>query len=338
MPSRRVLLRGAVAGAVTLAVTAVGGCGIQLEQDAHIPFITRRLMPDEAALLTAYRDVSQLAATAARTAVPLGAAISARHTRQQAVLEQVLRDGGVPDDVLARALATPQSSTAPTGSTGSTTSAAPSVAASSSASVGGVTPQATAGRPEDLATAELALVAPERLRRLADAGPSRGLLIALSVHAGATGVSLGGVPAWPADAGEILLDEATARPLLTAMAGLAYVTELAAARTPATFRAPLVELVARVRARERRIRAIAPQGLVVPPYGFGSSAAITDAATGRSAVRAALVDVVDVALRSIAALAPGSTALEPLVRTAVEALVDATAYGQLMPTFPGMTD
>lgn len=170
----------------------------------------------------------------------------------------MLRDGGVPDDVLARALATPTASTAPTGSTG----VAPSPAASSSASVGGATPEATAGRPEDLATAELALVAPERLRRLADAGPARGLLIALSVHAGATGLGLGGAPAWPADAGGLLLDEVAARPVLTAMAGLAYVTELAAARTPAGSRAPLVELVARVRARERRIRAIAGQGLV----------------------------------------------------------------------------
>lgn len=334
MPSRRVLLRGAIAGAVAVGVTAASGCGIQLEQDAHIPFITRRPMPDEGALLTAYRDVSQLAAEAVRTAGPHGAAISARHTRQRAVLEQVLRDGGVPDDVLARALATPTASTAPTGSTG----VAPSPAASSSASVGGATPEATAGRPEDLATAELALVAPERLRRLADSGPARGLLIALSVHAGATGLGLGGAPAWPADAGGLLLDEVAARPVLTAMAGLAYVTELAAARTPAGSRAPLVELVARVRARERRIRAIAGQGLVVPPYGFGSPAAITDAGAGHSAVRAALVDVVDVALRSIAALAPGSTALEPLVRTAVEALVDATAYGHPMPTFPGMTD
>ena len=114
MPSRRVLLRGAIAGAVAVGVTAASGCGIQLEQDAHIPFITRRPMPDEGALLTAYRDVSQLAAEAARTAGPHGAAISARHTRQRAVLEQVLRDGGVPDDVLARALATPTSSTAPT--------------------------------------------------------------------------------------------------------------------------------------------------------------------------------------------------------------------------------
>ena len=53
MPSRRVLLRGAIAGAVAVGVTAASGCGIQLEQDAHIPFITSRPMPDEGALLTA---------------------------------------------------------------------------------------------------------------------------------------------------------------------------------------------------------------------------------------------------------------------------------------------
>jgi hypothetical protein len=104
MPSRRLLLRVTTSGALALGVVALGGCRIQLEQDAQIPFITRTLMPDESALLTAYRQVSELAALAARTNSPDAAVIAARHTRQRAVLEQLLRDGGVPDDVMTRAL------------------------------------------------------------------------------------------------------------------------------------------------------------------------------------------------------------------------------------------
>ena len=81
MPSRRLLLRVTTSGALALGVVALGGCRIQLEQDAQIPFITRTLMPDESALLTAYRQVSELAALAARTNSPDAAVIAARHTR-----------------------------------------------------------------------------------------------------------------------------------------------------------------------------------------------------------------------------------------------------------------
>lgn len=327
MPSRRLLLRVTTSGALALGVVALGGCRIQLEQDAQIPFITRTLMPDESALLTAYRQVSELAALAARTNSPDAAVIAARHTRQRAVLEQLLRDGGVPDDVFARALAasagTPRAS-GPTTATGATSSSGP-------------TNSAGPLRQEDLAAAELALIGADRVRALAELGPARGVMTAITVHAGATGIRLGGTPAWPTDPTSAVLDEATARPVLTALAGLGYVVDLAAARTPAASRAPLVDLSARVRDRERRVQALASAGLVVAPYGFRSPVAITDAASGHTAVQTALADVVDATLGPVSGLPVGSAALPPLLRAAVESLVDATAYGQSMPTFPGMT-
>ncbi|HMT33962.1 MAG TPA: hypothetical protein PKA99_15145, partial [Dermatophilaceae bacterium] len=330
MPSRRLLLRVTTSGALALGVVALGGCRIQLEQDAQIPFITRTLMPDESALLTAYRQVSELAALAARTNSPDAAVIAARHTRQRAVLEQLLRDGGVPDDVMTRALGVAASTSGTAATPGATGVAVGSTAASTSAGTTSAGPM----RPDDLATAELALVAPERVRALADVGPARGILAAITVHGAATGIRLGGTASWPADPTTPVLDQGTATSVLTALAGLGYVIDLAAARTAGDSRSTLVALAARVRDRERRLKAVSPAGLAVSPYGFRSPAAVTDATTGHAAVQTALADLIDATLNPVAGLPVGSPALPPLLRAAVESLVDATAYGQSMPTFP----
>lgn len=99
LPGRRVLLGGALA----LAATALGGCGVRWEDDApEIPFIpipTREPIPAEEALLWLLRDSHDLATTAESD--------HALYAEQAAVLRTALYRAGVPIGTVDGSLDTP---------------------------------------------------------------------------------------------------------------------------------------------------------------------------------------------------------------------------------------
>ncbi|HEX8973560.1 hypothetical protein, partial [Oryzihumus sp.] len=95
--SRRTVL---IALGVTSA-TALTGCGVRLEDHTgSLPFVPERTpAPDERTLLAALagtRSLEQAATSARTTAGPWPALLAPAHHQQAAVLEQVLRQAGVP--------------------------------------------------------------------------------------------------------------------------------------------------------------------------------------------------------------------------------------------------
>ena len=107
--SRRSLLVALAAG----SVTALSGCGVQLEEGApRIPLVpTREPMNDEKALLAVLHRTTSLGSLAEAfggASTSMAARLRAIHAIQAAVIARLLRDGGVPQSLLA---ATPTSTT-----------------------------------------------------------------------------------------------------------------------------------------------------------------------------------------------------------------------------------
>lgn len=313
LPSRRLLLRAALAAGGLAGAGAVGGCRVRLQDDAPaLPFLERRSIPDESLLVQSYRATSALAELAARVAHPVAAQVAPQHARQAAVIRGILTAGGVPSEAI----------TGPTPS-GPATGATPTP------------PPQPPADPAVLAQSELAALAPQALTALAAAVAHRPLLSAVTAHRAATAAVLGVAPAWPAAPALPFTVAATA---LDANRAARYAVQVAAAHLGGPSReqalatlATLDRRVAELTAAAAAIARPAPLGYRLPFSVAGPDDAVRLLATALGTLAAdGLVSAPD--------LPVGSAAYVALVRLHAEAVLLAHPWGVALTAFPGLVD
>jgi hypothetical protein len=214
--ARRTLVVGVAAG----LTTAVGGCGIRIDQTVR-PAASRTASAITTALAALCRDTARLAALADRVAAAPGAALALLHQRQHTVLRTLLLRVGIGAALLDLA---PSSSPTPTGSPVAT----PTVAQALASLAAG---EATAAR---------------RARDLADTPADlRATVAALHAQRYAAATLLAGKP--PAVPGRPLRGAEIAA--LTEHTQVAiYLIEVAAARSAGTLRNRAERTLAALRA------------------------------------------------------------------------------------------
>ncbi len=299
-------------------VVLLGGCRLRLEDDAPpVPFVPRRSIPDEALLVAARRRAVELAALAA--AVPGQGEVAARHLVQAETLLQVLRAGGVPD---SRSAPTVTTAAATTPAAGPTASAA--VPTGTPARPTGAAPGSTPRGGDRAALAHSEAAAD--LTGWVGAVAQRTVLVAVAVHDTATAALLGSGVVWPA-ADPLPVEVATE--LVAGTRAAAYGVEVAAARLPAAARRPLLDTLGTLRARERRLAAIAgPAGPV--------ARAVPPGLDPQSLVRTVLGVLVEQGLRPVEVLPEGSRAAIEVARLQSEAVLLAAVNGVPVPALPGL--
>lgn len=318
MPSRRHLLRGALAAAVVTGVGALGGCRIRLEDDAPaVPFLERKSIPDEAVLVDTYRATSALAQLSARVPHPLAAQVAAQHLRQAAVVHEILTAGGVPSTTIA----TPTTST-------------PTNAAATGATPSPSTPPPPPDTPS-LATSELAALTTSALGAVSAAVAHRALLTAVTTHRVATATLLGAAPTWPAAPA---LPFGVAATALDATRAARYAMQVAAAHLDGARREQASGALATL---DRRIAELvaAASGVARPaPLGYRLPFPIATADDAARLAATALSALVAGGLQSEPDLPTGAPAYVQLIRLHTEAVVLAHPWGVALTAFPGLVD
>lgn len=340
----------------------LGGCGIQLEEDApDIPLIPRREpVPLEAQLLALLTSTTALAASAASVGGALATSLAPIHTTQASLLRDVLLHGGVPlDDVDAA------------------TSAAARVAPASNAT--------------GLATAELADVRPPS-RFAGAAPPLRATLLALCAqrlvaahllgapHALVPGPPLPGAPTGQASAsgtpaasapsadsasagvpsneapaggaptatGEAptptsdRLDEAPLGEIRLALARCRYLFQVAAARSSGAQRARASAVVQSLGARLSEVEGMLTT-LPALPLGYSLPVPASDQAGAAALARRAAADLVAAYGRALPALTEGQparveAAFDLVAPWLAEAVVLGRQWGVPLTAFPGLSE
>ncbi|MFC7491880.1 MULTISPECIES: hypothetical protein [unclassified Knoellia] len=224
-PSRRLV----TAGAVGVAVTALAGCGIRLEDDApRVPLVpTRSPIEGEDALLRLLAAVQAAAVAPADPKQRISPLLAPLHQRQARVLHDALRQRGVPEDQLSLPSTPPSASTSAGPSTSSSPSPSPSTAPATLVAV--ERSVVTAGAGCALAEVEL-----------------RPTLLALlgQAHAALEIATLEPDPA--PDVPAVWSTPAALAPLVTALRSATYLLEVAAARSPQPARRAGLEGIGRL--------------------------------------------------------------------------------------------
>jgi len=321
-PGRRLVLRWGSWGGLLLAsagTAALTGCSIRLEDDApSLPLLQRRSVPDEKALITAFRLAASQAQMAGR--VPGAPAVVTQlggiHQAQATVLHALLAQGGVPDHVIE--------SSAADGTPTSTGSATPQAAVSAP----------SAATVEQLAASEATAVAPASLAVLAAVTTAnRAVLTAVSAQRAWAADLLGSAVTWPA---AHPLPPAAATGLLDATRSVAYAFEVVAAQLGADARPTALATLTALKARERALGTMAGTSAAPEPLGYALPFAVTTPALARNLAAVVLSQLVARGLDPLPSLPLASTAVSTVVRLQAEAQALAHGWGVSMVPFPGM--
>jgi len=316
--SRRSLLLALAAG----SVTALSGCGVQLEEDApRIPFVPVRVpMEDEKALLAVLARTTSLGvlakAVGGASTSPAGR-LRAVHATQVAVIARLLRDGGVPESLMA---ATP----AATPPTATPRTATPRTATPSTSRP--LTPAAELSAAEGDSIGDVSL---------ADISTTHVALIgSLMAQRTASVTMLGGTTTPVPPSG---LYGAEAVPILDAVRATVYGFEIVAAQIDRTGRAMALSSLALLRGRASELRILAGSSGTPPPLGYELPFPVTNSESARRLARHLLVSLLT---HQAAALGPSTgdaTALATLVRWLGATQVIASRWGAPLTAFPGLT-
>ncbi|HET7660986.1 MAG TPA: DUF4439 domain-containing protein [Oryzihumus sp.] len=297
--------------------SALTGCGVRLEDHARsLPFgPEREPAPDERTLLAALADTRSLeqAATAAGAAAgPWPARLAPAHHQQAAVLEQVLRQAGVPVPA-----AIPTVSSSPGTSTPATATTAPG--------------QGRAG----LAAQELVAVQTPALITLAGVGAQHvTLLAALAAHHGAAATLLGGSAQWPEPSAPTGTPAAR---LLAANRSAAYGFEVVQAQGDHATAALAAMTLTQLRHRETELVTLAGDAATPPALGYPLPFPVTTPTSARRLARRLVAGLLSALAAELRAAAGNEQALTGLVRWSAETAVLGTRWGSPLPVFPGLS-
>ncbi len=307
--SRRSLLVALAAG----SVTALSGCGVQLEEGApSIPLVPTRVpMKDEKALLAVLRrteSLQLLAGAAGGPSTSMAGRLLAIHATQVAVIARVLRDGGVPQSLVAP---TPTSAP-PTATTPPTQPLAPgaSLSAAEGDSVGAVA-------LADFATDHVALIGSMLAQRIAS----------VTLLSGTTPPLL---PSGP--------EGVEAVPLLEATRATVYGFEIVAAQIDSLGRALAMSTLASLRRRVTDLQTLAGPTVAPPPLGYELPFPVTDSRSARRLGRQLLEALLTAHAAALEPATGQTTALAALVQWLGATEVIATRWGAPLAAFPGLTN
>ncbi|MGN6635195.1 MAG: DUF4439 domain-containing protein [Oryzihumus sp.] len=307
---RSVLVALGVASAAALT-----GCGVRLEDHARsLPLAPEhKPAPDERTLLAALADTRSLeqSATAAGAAAgPWPARLAPAHHQQAAVLEQVLRQAGVP---------------------------VPAVAPSTGGPSATATPATTApgGARAGLAAQELVAVQTPALITLAAVGPEHvTLLAALAAHHGAAATLLGGSAQWPEPSAPT---GSPAARLLAATRSAAYGFEVVQAQGDHATAALAAVTRAQLRHRETQLVTLAGDAATPPALGYPLPFPVTTPASARRLARLLMTGLLSALAGELRGTAGNEQALTALVCWLAETAVLGTRWGSPLPAFPGLS-
>ena len=299
------------------SATVLAGCAVRLEDHARsLPFgPERRPAPDERTLLAALADTRSLeqAATAAGAAAgPWPARLAPAHHQQAAVLEQVLRQAGVPVPA-----AIPTVSSSPGTSTPATATTTPG--------------QGRAG----LAAQELVAVQTPALITLAGVGAQHvTLLAALAAHHGAAATLLGGSAQWPEPSAPTGTPAAR---LLAANRSAAYGFEVVQAQGDHATAALAAMTLTQLRHRETELVTLAGDAATPPALGYPLPFPVTTPTSARRLARRLVAGLLSALAAELRGAAGNEQALTGLVRWSAETAVLGTRWGSPLPVFPGLS-
>lgn len=307
--SRRSLLVALAAG----SVTALSGCGVQLEEGApRVPLVpTREPMNDEKALLAVLHGTTSLGSLAEAfggASTSMAGRLRAIHAIQAAVIARLLRDGGVPQSLLA---ATPTSTT-PASTTPTSRPLAPAVALSVAEgdSVGDVS-------LAELSTAHVALIGSMLGQRIASV------------------TLLGGTTPLLLSSG---LGGADVVPMLEAARATVYGFEIVAAQIDSTGRALALSTLASLRARSSDLEMLAGSVAPPPPLGYELPFRVTDTTSARRLARHLLEALLTAHAAALGPATGEAPTLAALVQLLGATQVIASRWGLPLTAFPGLSN
>lgn len=329
-PSRRLV----TVGALGVAVAALTGCGIRLEDDApRVPLVPDRSpIAGEEALLRLLAAVQAAALAPVDPTSPISPLLAPLHRKQASVLNDALRQRGVPEDELPSATPTPTSSSTPS------PSSSPSAASSSSAS-----PSITPSSPPpstDVAAVENAIIsagagcagAAEDLRPtlLAILGQAHAAVDLVGAEPGAT--PQGTKPlVWTTP--EVLV------PLIEAVRTATYYLQVAAARSSRSVRTDWLKGIGRLERLTAELVDAVGDGAPAPDLGRPLPHPVTtptEAATLATQALSTLLSTFGSTLRSLTDADPDAAfAVAPRWLGTVAA--QARRHDVPLAAFPGLT-
>ena len=324
-PSRRLV----TVGALGLAVAALTGCGIRLEDDApHVPLVpVRSPIAGEDALLRLLAAVQAAALAPVDPTLPISPLLAPLHQKQAAVLHDALRQRGVPADELASATPSPTPTPTPT----------PSASRSSTPSV---TPSGASPAPVPASTAavELAIVTAGAGCEAA-ADELRPILVSLMAQAQAALDLTGAPPAARLTPATTWTTPEVLVPLITAVRTATYYLQVAAARSTLSVRAdwlPGIDLLERLTAE--LVEAVG-DGAPAPDLGRPLPHPVTTPAEAATLVSEALTTLLSTfgsTLRSLTDADPDA-AFAVVPRWLATVAAQARRHGIPLTAFPGLT-
>lgn len=327
-PSRRLV----TVGALGVAVAALTGCGIRLEDDApRVPLVPDRSpIAGEEALLRLLMAVQAAALAPVDPTSPISPLLAPLHRKQASVLHDALRQRGVPEDELPSATARPTSSSTP--------SPSPSEASSNLASPS-ITPSSPPP-PTNVASVENAIIA-------AGAGCDgaakdlRPSLLAILAQAHAA-VDLVGAESGPAPQGtkplvwtapEVLV------PLIEAVRTATYYLQVAAARSSRSVRTDWLKGIGRLERLTAELVDAVGDGAPAPDLGQPLPHPVdtpTEAATLATQALSTLLSTFGSTLRSLTDADPDA-AFAAAPRWLGTVAAQARRHGVPLAAFPGLT-
>lgn len=313
LPTRRELLR--TAALATVVAPLLVACDIRLEDDAPtLPLLQRKSVPDEAVLVDLVRRTTALAQAAGRVPNSNDAVstLATIHRTQADVLRSRLTSAGVPNHVID----------------GTTTTTTTSPASAPTAAVSA--PPSTT--PQDVATAETALVAAVLPTLATVTAANRAVVASVVASCGAAAEILGSTVPWPtADP----LPPAAAVPLLEGTRSTAYAFQVVAAQTGGDQRAVAERTHTDLTTRTTELAGMAGSSAPVEPLGYALPYPVTAPDVAARLAGQVLTTLVSGGLAPLATLPEGSTATTTMVRLLVGAQRLGRTWGVVPVPFPG---
>ena len=330
-PARRAVLTAGVGIAVA---TALGACGIRLEDDApDVPLVPRRKpVPGEAFLVSTWHSSKELADLAradggATTGLP--ARLSALHGTQATVLRSELVHLGVPQHVMDAAAASATASATTTTTTPAATGTAPAPTGTTATTTG---PPTTA----ELADAELAAAGPEAIGSLARLGAQpRTLVGALLAQRTAAATLLGArvpasAPTWQVPSLAASFLEST-RPAV-------YAFEVVTAQSPKGAQRTLADAtLSALQARAQVQESLAGASAGPPDLGYPLPFAVTTPAAARKLAVHVMTELRAANARELEAAGDDAGPLASVVHWLADTEVLASRWGVALAPFPGLS-
>lgn len=328
-PGRRTML---TAGGGLALTALLGGCRVRLEDDApRIPLIpTRTPIPDEALLILAWRECTELARVAATLAALQRLQGASLHTEQAETLRSVLATGRVPDSVVSASPAPTTGREAPGAATpGSTSEGASGIPSGGPAGGGGGVRTAT-----EAGALELGPLRADRRSGLGAVTPTHAalwlsMLACRSRLAAQLGVATPWQP-WPEQPAD---GEAT---FLQQVRGTLYAMQVVAVRTSGAARERATADLTWLDALRIRLESRAGSALGAPPVGYALPFPVTD---GPSAARLAAHAWSGLQDASGALLVAGSgdaARASMVVQLLTDVVAHGSAWGVRLRAFPGL--